>query len=73
MVISLNSLVFVMRSSCVFHETGIDQISSIVQSVKYIHDVNVDYIKVINFPCTLIRLAPYVPAERSTNLKKCGL
>jgi len=49
-IISLNSsnrLVFVMRSRCVFRETGIIQISHTVQSLKYTLDVNVDYIKKI--------------------------
>lgn len=73
MIISLNSLVFVIGSSCVFHEKGINQISPTVQSVKNIHDVNVDYIKVINFPCTILRLASHFPAERSKNLKTYGI
>jgi hypothetical protein len=72
-IISLNSsnrLVFLMGSHCVFRETGIIQISSALQILKYIHDINVDYIKKINFPSTLARLASHIPAERNTNLKK---
>jgi hypothetical protein len=45
---SSNRLVFVMGSRCVFHETEIIQISPTFHGIKYIHDVNVDYIKKIN-------------------------